>query len=133
MFNYLEILKNFFLPKYYHIKDHENYYFQQDSTPPHRKKEVQSSLNDKFGESFLDSKNWPPRSPDLNPCGFPLGGLLKSKVYSPIPSSLEELKANIVREMNLFKRSNLLKRFFQIFVEGVLYFKTLVDDTLNIY
>ena len=41
---------------------------------------------------------WPARSPDLNPCDYFLWGYLKSKVYRPIPKTIEELKANIVRE-----------------------------------
>ena len=42
---------------------------------------------------------WPPRSPDLNPCDFFLWGYLKSKVYEPLPKTLDDLKANIEREI----------------------------------
>jgi len=42
---------------------------------------------------------WPPRSPDLNPCDFFLWGYLKGKVYNPLPKTIDDLKANIEREI----------------------------------
>jgi transposase len=42
----------------------------------------------------------PQRSPDLNPCHYFLWSYLKSRVYRPLPKSLDELKANIEREIN---------------------------------
>ena len=42
---------------------------------------------------------WPPRSPDLNPCDFFLRGYLKGKVYNPLPKTIDDLKANIEREI----------------------------------
>jgi len=54
----------------------------------------------------LSIKKWPPRLPDLNPCDFYLGGYLKSKVYSPLPKTLEDLKANIEREIKIIKNLN---------------------------
>ena len=38
-------------------------------------------------------------SPDLSPLDFCLWGYLKSKVYSPRPANLNELQANITREV----------------------------------
>ena len=37
--------------------------------------------------------------PDLNPCDFFLWGYLKARVYNLLPKTLEELKANIEREI----------------------------------
>ena len=54
---------------------------------------------------------WPPRSPDLNPCDFSLWGALKSKIYGPKPSNLDELKQNIVREVRNFKIDGMVKHF----------------------
>ena len=64
---------------------------------------------------------WPPRSPDLNPCDYFLYGYLKSKLYKPFPKILDDLKEKITREiqkintsvlestfLNLTKRCNLL-------------------------
>ena len=41
----------------------------------------------------------PPRSADLNPCDFYLWGYPKSMMYNPLPKKLDDLKANIVREI----------------------------------
>ena len=47
----------------------------------------------------MTKKQWPPRSPDLNPCDSFLLGYLKSKVYKPLPKILDDLKENITREI----------------------------------
>ena len=48
---------------------------------------------------FIQGREWPPRSPDLNPLDFFLWGFLKSKVYTPRPATLAQLEANIRREV----------------------------------
>jgi hypothetical protein len=40
--------------------------------------------------------DWPPYSPDLNPCDFFLWGYLKDKVYTQNPQTLEQLE-NIIQ------------------------------------
>jgi hypothetical protein len=77
------------------------YYFQQDGASPHTSKKAQNYLRSKFGEKFIDKKKWPPRSPDLNPCDYFLWGYLKSRVYNPLPKDLDDLKANIEREIKI--------------------------------
>ena len=47
----------------------------------------------------IRARDWPPRSPDLNPLDFFLWGYLKSKVYSPLPLTLAQLEQNIRREV----------------------------------
>ena len=47
----------------------------------------------------IQGRDWPARSPDLNPLDFFLWGYLKSKVYSPLPNNLDELETNIRREV----------------------------------
>ena len=42
---------------------------------------------------------WTACSPDLNPCDFFLWGYLKSKVYSDLPQSIEQLKDAICQEI----------------------------------
>ena len=54
---------------------------------------------------------WPPRSPDLNPCDFYLWGYLKSVVYNPLPKTLDDLKANIVREIKKISKDVLTSVF----------------------
>ena len=47
----------------------------------------------------IRGRDWPARSPDLNPLDFFLWGFLKSKVYCPRPSTLDQLQRNIEREV----------------------------------
>lgn len=105
--NYLDMLKNFFWPKHARLEDSEKFYFQQDGASPHRKKEVQEWLKAKFGKRFIESHQWPPRSPDLNPCDYSLWGTLKHRAYNPRPKNIEELRENIEREFRNFKKTDL--------------------------
>ena len=59
----------------------------------------------------MNKQQWPPRSADLNPCDYFLWGYLKSKVYKPLPKSLDELKANIPREVQKINTSTLESTF----------------------
>ncbi len=72
---------------------------------------VQDWLKSKFSKKFVNKKMWPPRSPDLNPCDFYLWGHLKSVVYNPLPKTLDDLKANINREIKKFSK-DVLKLVF---------------------
>ena len=47
----------------------------------------------------IRGRDWPARSPDLNPCDAFLWGFLKSKVYCPRPATIDQLEANIRREV----------------------------------
>ena len=71
--NYLDMLMNFFWPRYYKSNKCNTFYFQQDGAPAHRHKEVQLWLSIKLNDKFLNKDDWPPRSSDLNPCDFFLG------------------------------------------------------------
>ena len=59
----------------------------------------------------MTKKQWPPRSPDLNPCDYFLWGYLKSKVYKPLPKTLDDLKENITREIQKINTSVLESTF----------------------
>ena len=72
---------------------------------------VQEWLQSKFGEEFITKHQWPPRSPDLNPCDYFLWGYLKSKVYKPLPKTLDDLKENITREIQKINTSALESTF----------------------
>lgn len=97
--NYLEMLKKDFWPKVLRTADYEKYHFQQDGATPHTATAVQTWLGQSFKEKFINKNLWPPRSPDLNPCDFFLWGHLKEVVYNPLPKTLDELKANLEREI----------------------------------
>jgi hypothetical protein len=62
----------------------------------------------------VDKTSWPPRSPDLNPCDFFLWGYLKSVVYNPLPKTLDDLKANIYREVKKIKKETLNLTFLDL-------------------
>lgn len=76
-------------------------WWQQDGAPPHFALNVRRYLRDIFGSRWISRGGpleWPPRSPDLSPLDFFLWGYLKRLVYKNRPTTLEELKANIVKE-----------------------------------
>jgi hypothetical protein len=86
-------------------RDSKKIYFQQDGARPHTAYSVQEYLKAKFNAKFIEKTQWPPRSPDLNPCEYFLWGNLKSKVYHPLPKTLDDLKANITREIKKINTS----------------------------
>ena len=114
--NYLEMLKTFFWIKHLKVKDYKKYYFQQDGATPHTANIVQNWLTGKFSENFINKSQWPPRSTYLNPCDFYLwvSFHLKSVVYNPLPSNLDELKTNITREIKKIKKEILKKVFLNL-------------------
>jgi hypothetical protein len=97
--NYLEMLQNYFWPKVVRTSGYRNYYFHQDGAPAHTADIVQDWGTLKFGEKFLKKNMWPPRSPGMNPCDYFLWGHLKSVVYNPFPKNIDELKANLEKEI----------------------------------
>ena len=52
---------------------------------------------------------WPPRSPDLNVSDFFLWGYVKEKVYIEMPDTLQQLKRNIIQEINNISQETLMK------------------------
>ena len=111
---YLDMLKTFLWTKHPKTAEYKKYYFQQDGAPAHTANIVQTWLKSKFGDKFIDKKNWPPRSPDLNPCDFYLWAYLKTRVYKPLPKTLDDLKANIDREIKKIDRKILEKVFLNL-------------------
>ena len=86
----------------------ENDWFMQDGARPHRTGDVFQLLEEYFGSRIIaldypdysgEGIEWPPYSPDLNPCDFFLWGCIKDKVYKNNPKSLAELRQNIETEI----------------------------------
>ena len=76
----------------------------QDGAPCHVTNQNMMYLDRQFEDRVVSRKpirgrDWPARSPDLNPLDFFLWGFLKSKVYCPRPSTLDQLQRNIEREV----------------------------------
>jgi len=105
---YHKILVHFFWPKIVR-EDFRKYYFQQDGASPHREKKVHKY----FQSKFIDKKKCPPRSCDLNPCDYFLWPNLKSKIYYPLPSNLNDLKVNIANEIKKINPDMLKIQFFK--------------------
>ncbi|GBN41243.1 hypothetical protein AVEN_52362-1 [Araneus ventricosus] len=65
---------------------------------------VKQLLNLHFGNDRIISRHfptdWPPRSPDLNPCNFWLWGYLKDVVYGGLIANLAELKNRIKQHIH---------------------------------
>ena len=96
-----------------------NFQFYQDGATCHVTDRNMSYLDAQFGDRVVSrrpirGRDWPARSPDLNPCDFFLWGFLKSKVesglhsvfvnpldqvYCPRPASLDQLEANIRQQV----------------------------------
>lgn len=122
--SYKELLANKFLPsakKKGLISDH---YFMQDGATPHRTREVFECLFESFGERVIGlgypkftggGIEWPPYSPDLNPCDFFLWGFLKDRAYVDAPKNSDELKKAIEKAKKLIK-ADMLERVFHSFV-----------------
>ena len=106
------MIKSFFLPKLLRTPNDNKYSFQQDGATPHTANMVQEWLTDKFGTKFIDKKMLPPRSPDLTPCDFFLWCHLKSVVNKPLPKTLDNVKANIEREINKISKHTSLNSTF---------------------
>lgn len=100
-FRYIEILQQF-VATFQSLEDTpENSWFMQDGARPHRTTAVFEFLEEYFSERVIAlhysrvtgiGMDWPPYSPDLNPCDFFLWGYLKDTVYSRNPQTLEQLQ-----------------------------------------
>lgn len=104
---YTRLLEQKFIPFAHGLDAVDGHWFMQDGATPHRTNQVFEVLNEHFSDRVLgldySSRNggveWPPYSPDLNPCDFFLWGYLKDKVYRENPRTLNALKVAIRREV----------------------------------
>lgn len=100
------MLQDLFLERHRKVPGYKKYYFQQDGATPHMATIVQNWLKSDF---FLDKKeNVAPSLTRLEYLWFFLWGYLKSVVYNPMPKTIDDLKANITREIkkNIYFRVN---------------------------
>ena len=106
---YVKILENDFIPIIQSAPDFDKMWFMQDGARPHRTRRVFDVLEEHFGDRILAlgyrditgmGLDWPPYSPDLNPCDSFLWGYIKDKVYSNNPKTIAELKTAIQEVIN---------------------------------
>lgn len=100
---YLTMLNDFLIPEIRRNRlNHNRIWFQQDGATAHTANVVMNFLRRKFPGRVISRFGdiaWPPRSPDLSICDFFLWGLLKSRVYTNKPRTLEELKEAMRQEI----------------------------------
>jgi hypothetical protein len=54
-------------------------------------------ISNQFPDHFTRGQNWPPYSPDLNPCDYFLWGFLEEKLFLKKPQTIMELRALIIQ------------------------------------
>ena len=139
---YQGLLEKDFFPKIRRYRLVQDHWFQQDGARPHRTDNVLQSLASVFGGRIigLDSEkvtdsgiDWPPNSPDLNPCDFFLWGHIKDRVYRTAPKTLEDLKLAIRREVTAIQSQvlesvirNFETRLHHLVVGGGEHFENLI-------
>lgn len=77
---------------------------------------------------------WPPYSPDLNPCDYFLWGYLKDRIYRTAPTTLDDLKIAITQEVTAIGADalkyvirNFQKRVYELVVSNGKHFENLIN------
>lgn len=122
---YEQLLRTEIIPAIRDLKgdDFINTWFQQDGAPPHYGVRVRQYLNEEFTGRWIGRRGtieWAPRSPDLTPLDYFLWGYLKERVYRTIPQTLDELRRNIINEINVIPRE-VIRRSTQTFYNRIGY------------
>lgn len=76
--------------------DQQLWCFQQDSAPPHKGLITQNWIRSNFPD-FIETKEWPSCSPDLNPLDYSIWGFLEKNACAKPHQNLEELKSTLVK------------------------------------
>lgn len=104
---YKEMLEDEFIPAAQGLDAVDGWWFMQDGATCHRTRESFDVLDEHFHGRVLgldyESRfgcgiEWPPYSPDLNPCDYYLWGKLKDNIYRNRIPNLERLKALLTEE-----------------------------------
>ncbi|GFX67935.1 DUF4817 domain-containing protein [Trichonephila clavipes] len=93
------MITNFFIPEL-NNHDVQELWLKQDGATCHTARAAIDLLKDTFGDRLISRfgpVNWPPRSCDLTPLDYFLGGYVKSLVYADKPQTLDHLEDNIRR------------------------------------
>lgn len=93
--SYTEMLTNYAIPFLQQQPGYDSLLWQQDGAPAHFSTAVRQHLDHFFPGRWIGRSGpipWPARSPDLTPMDFSVWGIVKEKVFSRRPGSVEELK-----------------------------------------
>ncbi|KAI6648412.1 hypothetical protein LOD99_8202 [Oopsacas minuta] len=77
----------------------EPFIFQQDGALAHTANSTQTWLQHNF-PGFIQKKEWPPYSPDLNPMNFAIWFILEANPCAKSHTSVKCLKRSLAREWN---------------------------------
>lgn len=118
---YIEVLQTVVKPWIDSVRNGRPYTFQQDSAPSHKAKLTQEWMVKNFYD-HITPDIWPPSSPDLNPLDYYVWGVLEKEVNEHYHSTIDSLKATIVRVMSSMDQQHLIKacRRFRSRVEAVI-------------
>ena len=94
---YLKVMRRVVKPWIESTYPDGNYIWTQDGAPGHTSKKTQEWLKNNLAGYWLKDM-WPPNSPDINPLDYSVWGTLDSKVRATPHSSIDSLKASIIRE-----------------------------------
>lgn len=106
--SYIALLQQHFIPLLHQRGLIEQAWIQQDGARPHTAIASLRFLMEHFQDRIVSHKidrfnvgcEYPPYSPDLNPCDFFLWGYLKDRVYRDNFQNLDELEDRIQREVD---------------------------------
>ena len=88
-------------------------YYQHDGAPPHFSQVVRQYLDHKFPNRWIGrggTRNWPPRSPDLNPLDYHVWGYMKAMVYEQKVNTREELVHRILSAARSINNAAVLRK-----------------------
>lgn len=120
---YRLMLEEEFIPTAQGLNAVDDFWFMQDGALPHRTQDVFEVLDEYFHGRVIglnyESRygcgiEWPPYSPDLNPCDYYLWGKLKDEVFRKRYRSTEELKTEISEQLRKIEPEE-LKRVIENF------------------
>ncbi len=79
-----------------------------------RTETAKNKLKSAFFQKLVSKKTWPLESPTLSSCDFYQWGNLKSVAYNPLPKTLDDLKANLEREIKKIPKNVLNSVFLNL-------------------
>jgi hypothetical protein len=91
---YLNMLRDTILPQLQSQHDNDDLFFQQDGAPPHYAVTVRKFHDEQLPNRWICRRGpveWPPRPPDLTPMDFFFWGVVKDKVFSRKPRSVDDM------------------------------------------
>lgn len=90
-------------------------FFMHDGAPPHFARNVRDHLHEHYPGRWIGRGQdapiqWPPRSPDFNPCDYFIWSALKTKVYEVSIEDIEQLWNRIQNAVDSLQDEGILRR-----------------------